>query len=72
MSLDFVAMRQGFLKAACILQQFFKDQNNKELEILIKRKRKEIRTKEGTPWYIKISKKVFAKLSRYKRDVRKN
>lgn len=72
MSLDFVAMRQGFLKAACILQQFFKDQNNKELEILIKRKRKEIKTKGRTPWYIKIPKKVFAKLSRYKRNVRKN
>ncbi len=65
MSVDFVLMRQGFLKAAIILQSFFEENNEKRLQSLAKQKYREIKKRGITPLHVKIRKRVFDKLSRY-------
>ena len=59
MSVDFKAMKRGFLKAALVLNAFFKLENNKELEEVTKIKYNEIRNKGS----VSILKKIKNKLA---------
>lgn len=59
MSVDFKAMKQGFLKAALVLKAFFKIENNKELYRFSKIKYTEIRNKGR----VSILKKIKNKLA---------
>lgn len=60
MSLDFIKMKQGFLKATLILNQFFKKEGDREFQKLTKIKYKEIYKKGRRS----IFRKIKAKLAR--------
>ncbi len=70
MSVDFVAMKKGFLQAATILQEFFRVQNDETLFLITKNKYKEIKSKGVTPLYLKIYKRLIARLFRNYKNVR--
>lgn len=73
MSYDFKLMHKGFLKASKLLQQFFKENNEKELYEISKEKHREIYNKNRVPLVKKIKSRVYAKLAYfYKSYVRKN
>ena len=72
MSVDFKLMKQGFLKAAKILQAFFKNENNEMLYRVSKEKYKEIYEKNRLPFLKQAKSKIYSKLAFCYRYVRKN
>lgn len=72
MSYDFKLMREGFLKAAKILQGFFKIEKEKELFKASKEKYKEVYNKTKVPFLKKIKSRVYSKLVYIYKYVRKN
>jgi glycosyltransferase involved in cell wall biosynthesis len=73
MSTDFIAMRKGFLNAAEILRNFFKEERNDMLYKLSKEKYKEIYNKTKIPVIKKIKSKFYTKLAHfYRKYVKSN
>lgn len=62
MTVDYTLMRQGFIKAATILKEYFKNNNEKKLVNAVSEKQKEIYKKNRQSFFKKIKSKLYVKL----------
>ena len=72
MSTDFVAMKQGFLKAAKYLEVFFENEGKPDLVKIVRAKHSEIYNKNRVPFLKKLKSKVYSKLAYFYKYVKKN
>lgn len=72
MSTDFIPMKKGFLKAALLLQSFFKIEKNNELYKISKEKYKEVKTRNKVSLKNKLKSKLKILRPIYIKYVKKN
>ena len=72
MSTDFKLMKQGFLEAAKLLSEFFKNENNEVLYDVCKKKYKQIYYKNRISVYRRFKSLIYSKLSQCYNYVKKN